>query len=56
MTPADLLVLLGMALAVYVPKALPLVVVSESLTRRMVPALAAGLVTIAVVTVVNGLS
>ena len=104
MTPADLLVLLGMALAVYVPKALPLVVVSESLTtrlrpwlqyvapavlgalvapsilapaghvaalawdqagylvafvvailtRRMVPALAAGLVTIAVVTVVNG--
>jgi branched-subunit amino acid transport protein len=36
-TPAELLVILGMALAVYVPKALPLVVVSEGLTTRLKP-------------------
>src|SRR5207245_608057 len=35
MTPADLLVIVGMSLAVYVPKALPLVVASESLTSRL---------------------
>jgi branched-subunit amino acid transport protein len=37
MTPGDLLVIVGMALAVYVPKALPLVVVSEGLTARLRP-------------------
>jgi branched-subunit amino acid transport protein len=37
MTPADLLVIVAMALAVYVPKALPLVVVSEGLTTRLRP-------------------
>jgi len=36
-TPAELLVILGMALAVYVPKALPLVVVSEGLTTLLKP-------------------
>jgi branched-subunit amino acid transport protein len=36
-TPADLLVIFEMALAVYVPKALPLVVVSEGLTTRLRP-------------------
>ena len=37
MTPTELLVILGMALAVYAPKALPLVVVSEGLTTRLKP-------------------
>ena len=37
MTPAELLVIVGMALAVYVPKALPLVVVSKGLTTRLRP-------------------
>jgi branched-subunit amino acid transport protein len=37
MTPAELLVILGMAVAVYSPKALPLVVVSEGLTTRLRP-------------------
>ena len=37
MTPADLLVIVAMALAVYIPKALPLVVVSEGLTTRLSP-------------------
>ena len=37
MTPAELLVILGMAVAVYVPKALPLVIVSEGLTTRLKP-------------------
>jgi branched-subunit amino acid transport protein len=37
MTPADLLVIVAMALAVYMPKALPLVVVSEGLTTRLSP-------------------
>lgn len=35
MTPGDLLVILGMAVAVYLPKALPLIVVSEELTTRL---------------------
>ena len=37
MTPAELLIILGMAVAVYVPKALPLVIVSEGLTLRLRP-------------------
>lgn len=37
MTGTELLLVLGMAVAVYVPKALPLVVVSESLTTRLRP-------------------
>ena len=37
MTPAEWLIILGMAVAVYVPKALPLVMVSEGLTLRMRP-------------------
>jgi branched-subunit amino acid transport protein len=36
-TPTELVVILAMALAVYVPKALPLVVVSEGLTIRLRP-------------------
>jgi branched-subunit amino acid transport protein len=36
-TPTELLVILAMALAVYVPKALPLVTVSEGLTIRLRP-------------------
>jgi branched-subunit amino acid transport protein len=35
MTPSELLIILGMALAVYLPKAAPLVVVSERLTSRL---------------------
>lgn len=34
MTAGDLLLILGMAVAVYAPKALPLIVVSEELTTR----------------------
>ena len=37
MTPAELLVILGMAVAVYVPKAVPLVIVSEGLITRLKP-------------------
>ena len=37
MTAAELIVILSMAVAVYVPKALPLVIVSEGLTRRLRP-------------------
>jgi branched-subunit amino acid transport protein len=37
MTVAELLLIAGMALAVYVPKALPLVIVSEGLTSRLRP-------------------
>jgi branched-subunit amino acid transport protein len=37
MTWDELLVIVGMALAVYVPKALPLVVASEPLTTRLRP-------------------
>jgi branched-subunit amino acid transport protein len=36
-TAIELVVILGMALAVYVPKALPLVIVSEGLTTRLRP-------------------
>jgi branched-subunit amino acid transport protein len=36
-TPTELVVILAMALAVYVPKALPLVMVSEGLTIRLGP-------------------
>ncbi len=36
MTPADPLVIVAMALAVYTPKALPLVVVSEGLATLAV--------------------
>jgi branched-subunit amino acid transport protein len=36
-TAAELLLVLGMALAVYLPKAIPLVIVSESLTSRLRP-------------------
>jgi branched-subunit amino acid transport protein len=35
MTPGDLLLILAMAVAVYLPKALPLIVVSEELTTRL---------------------
>jgi branched-subunit amino acid transport protein len=34
-TVAELLVVVGMAIAVYVPKALPLVLISEGLTARL---------------------
>ncbi len=37
MTLAELLVILAMALAVYIPKAVPLIVVSEGLTARLRP-------------------
>src|SRR5437879_4243109 len=37
MTPGELFVIICMAVAVYVPKALPLVVVSEGLTTRLRP-------------------
>lgn len=37
MTPTELLVIVGMALAVYVPKALPLVIVSEGVTAWLRP-------------------
>ncbi len=37
MTPGELLVIVGMAAAVFLPKALPLVVVSEGLTTRLRP-------------------
>jgi branched-subunit amino acid transport protein len=36
-TAIELVVILGMALAVYLPKALPLVIVSEGLTTRLRP-------------------
>ena len=35
--PAELLIVVGMAVAVYVPKALPLVLISERLTARLRP-------------------
>jgi branched-subunit amino acid transport protein len=35
MTPGELLIILGMAVAVFAPKALPLTVVSEGLTTRL---------------------
>jgi branched-subunit amino acid transport protein len=37
MTLSELAVIIGMALAVYIPKLLPLVVVSESATERLRP-------------------
>jgi len=37
MTPGELLVIVGMAAAVFLPKALPLVAVSEGLTTRLRP-------------------
>jgi branched-subunit amino acid transport protein len=37
MTANEVLVIVGMALAVFVPKVLPLVIVSESLTTRLRP-------------------
>jgi branched-subunit amino acid transport protein len=37
MTAGELLVIVGMALAVYLPKAVPLIAVSEALTTRLGP-------------------